>query len=81
MFLFVMKMVVGSSVNWTTISNEHTYCSILIDWPSTAIKSQGQQTIRTGHSRVLGEKIFLPTLKGKPQDFIWWQGLHLYLIV
>ena len=31
-----------------------------------------------GLSRVVGEKICLQILKGKQQDFMWWQGLHLY---
>ena len=30
-----------------------------------------------GLSRVVGEKIYLHILKGKPQDLMW-QGLHLY---
>ena len=29
-------------------------------------------------SRVVAEKIFLHILKGKPQDIMWWQGLHLH---
>jgi hypothetical protein len=34
-----------------------------------------------GLSRVVEEKIFLHILKGKQQDIMWWQGLHLQLIV
>ena len=40
-----------------------------------------QSGLGLGLSRVVGEQIFYHILKGKPQDFIWWQGLHLHKTV
>ena len=34
-----------------------------------------------GRSRVVREKTSYQIMKGKPQDFMWWQSLHLHLIV
>ena len=73
-------------INWYIPYVFVIYCKILSKVTNTLYsKSHLNHTVNIqsglGLSRVGGEQMFLHIPKGKPQDIMWWQGLHLHYTV